>query len=204
MMPMASVGTLLAATTPAPSSAVSITAIVASLVTVTTLVTCLVYIRRVDRRHARLLAELENELAEKRRAEDLLRDAEGFYHSLVESLPASILRKDLEGRFTFGNQKFCNSLGVDSVEALVGKTDHDFYPASMAEKFRADDNRVIESDEVLEAVEENLSSHGERRYVQVIKTPLHDSDGRPTGVQGIFWDVTARKRAEEQLVLQNV
>ena len=36
------------------------------------------------------------------------------------------------------------------------------------------------------------------------KTPLHDAQGTVIGVQGIFWDVTERKRAEEQLVTQNL
>jgi signal transduction histidine kinase len=38
----------------------------------------------------------------------------------------------------------------------------------------------------------------------VIKTPLRDAQGVIRGVQGIFWDVTERKRAEEQLVTQNI
>src|SRR4051794_11581763 len=69
-----------------------------------------VYVHRLNGRHARLLEHLENELAERRKAEEALRASEGFYHSLVESLPAAILRKDLEGRFTFGNQKFYAAL----------------------------------------------------------------------------------------------
>jgi two-component system NtrC family sensor kinase len=178
--------------------------ILAAAWAVLTLFICLIYIHQINQRHARLLAHLENELAERRKAEVALRDAEGFYHSLVESLPASILRKDLQGRFTFGNQKFCNALGITALDQLVGKTDYDFYPRVMADKFRADDRRVIESDSVLEAVEENLTSQGERRVVQVIKITLHDLEGRPIGVQGIFWDVTERKRTEEQLMLQNV
>ena len=181
-----------------------IVAIFAAAVAVSTLFICLIYIHQINQQHARLLAHLENELAERRKAEVALRNAEEFYHSLVESLPASILRKDLEGRFTFGNQNFCNALGITSLDQIVGKTDYDFYPRAMADKFRADDRRVIESDSVLEAVEENLSAQGERRFVQVIKTSLHDLKGRPIGVQGIFWDVTERKRAEEQLLLKNV
>lgn len=178
-------------------------AILAAVVAVLTLFICLIYIHQINERHARLLAHLENELAERRKAEVALRDAEGFYHSLVESLPANILRKDRDGRFTFGNQKFCHALGITALDQLIGKTDYDFYPRTMADKFRADDRRVIESDSVLETVEENLTAQGERRFVQVIKTSLHDLEGKPVGVQGIFWDVTERKRAEEQLVLQN-
>jgi PAS domain S-box-containing protein len=162
------------------------------------------YVRRLNVRHARLLSHLETELAEKRRAEEALRAAEGFYHSLVESLPAAILRKDLEGRFTFANQKFYASLEIQHPDQLVGKTDLDFYPRPLAEKYRSDDRRVMASGELFETVEEHVTPHGERLHVQVIKTPLRDTQGRVNGVQGIFWDVSARKKAEEQLVAQNL
>ena len=37
-----------------------------------------------------------------------------------------------------------------------------------------------------------------------MKTPLSGPDGKPIGIQGIFWDVTERMRAEEKLKEQNV
>jgi PAS domain S-box-containing protein len=178
--------------------------IIAALFGVVTLFIAWVYIRRLDAQHARLLSHLQTELAERRRVEDALRSSEGFYHSLVESLPASILRKDLDGRFTFGNRKFYAALEIEHSGQFVGKTDLDFYPAELAEKYRADDRRVIETGAVFETVEDHVTPHGEKLSVQVIKTPLHDPQGRIIGVQGIFWDVTARERAEEQLRAQNL
>ena len=65
--------------------------IVAAVFAILTLCVALVYIHQMNDRHARLLAHLEKELAERRRAEEALRASEGFYHSLVESLPAAIL-----------------------------------------------------------------------------------------------------------------
>jgi PAS domain S-box-containing protein len=161
------------------------------------------YVHRLNRSHGRLLANLECELAERRRVEEALRASEGFYHSLVESLPQSILRKDLEGRFTFGNQRFCTALGLP-LEQIVGKTDFDFFPRALAEKYRNDDREVIASGNVFETVEEHVTPQGEKLHVHVIKTPLRDLQGSISGVQGIFWDVTERKRAEEQLVTQNI
>ena len=160
-------------------------------------------IARLKRGHARLLAHLETELTERRRAEEALRASEVFYHSLVESLPQSILRKDAEGRFSFGNRRFCAELGL-ALDQVVGRTDFDFFPADLAGKYREDDARVIATGATLEAVEEHVRPGGETMYVQVIKTPLLDPDGRVIGVQGIFWDVTGRKRAEEQLQAQNL
>jgi PAS domain S-box-containing protein len=48
-------------------------------------------------------------------------------------------------------------------------------------------------------VEENLTPKGERLFVQVVKTALHDSLGRPLGTQGIWWDITEKTLAEEEL-----
>jgi two-component system, NtrC family, sensor kinase len=180
----------------APLSFVSVTGILLVAVTV-------VYVHRLNRSHRRLLANLESELAERKKVEAALRDSEGFHHSLVESLPQSILRKDLEGRFTFGNQKFSNMLKVP-IGQIIGKTDFDFFPKPLAEKYCRDDRHLIETGTVFDAVEEHVTPQGEKLYVHVIKTPLYDADGAIIGVQGIFWDVTERKRAEEQLLTQNL
>lgn len=177
---------------------------IAAVVAFVALSVVAVYVRRLNVRHARLLSDLETELAERRRAEEALRASEGFYHSLVESLPAAILRKDLSGRFTFGNQKFYAALGIEHPDQLVGKNDFDFFPKALAEKYRADDLQVIETGVVFETVEDHVNPQGDALFVQVIKTPLYDTLGRVIGVQGIFWDVSARKKAEEQLVAQNV
>ena len=128
---------------------------------------------------------------------------EVFYHSLVETIPQMILCKDLEGRFTFANQKFCAELGR-TLEEIKGKTDLDFFPKELAEKYRQDDKDVLESGQLIDIVEEHVTPKGEKLYVQVMKTPLFGPDGRPIGIQGIFWNVTERMRAEEMLKQQNV
>jgi PAS domain S-box-containing protein len=141
------------------------------------------------------------DITERKRAEQAQRDAEALYHSLVENLPQSIFRKDAEGRFTFGNSRFCASLGVTLAD-LVGKTDFDFYPPELAQKYRADDLRVMETGETLDTVEEHQPPDGEKIYVHVLKVPFRDSSGLVIGVQGIFWDVTAKKRAEDALAAE--
>jgi len=158
---------------------------------------------RLRHRHSVLSTDLEAAAEERGRAIRAQREMEFLYHSLVETLPQMILRKDLDGRFTFANQRFCNELGR-SLDEIVGKKDFDFFPRDLAEKYRRDDRWVIESGEVLDVVEEHITPQGEKLYVQVMKTCLMSADGRPIGIQGIFWDVTDRVRAEEQLREQNI
>lgn len=135
---------------------------------------------------------------ERKRVERALRESEAFYQSLVENLPQFIYRKDAQGRFTFANRRFCVELGKTLTE-IVGRTDYDFFPAELAEKYQADDQRVIRAGKLFETVEEHTPPGGEKEYVQVVKSPVFDAHGRIIGTQGIFWDVTARVRGEAKL-----
>jgi len=138
------------------------------------------------------------DISQRREAEAKVRDSEALYHSLVETLPQNIFRKDLQERFTFANQHFCKTLGRE-LKDIVGKTDFDFFPEEMAAKYQRDDRRVLETGKPLEAVEEHQPPGGQKLYVQVVKTPLRGAYGQIIGLQGIFWDITAQKLAEEQI-----
>ena len=134
----------------------------------------------------------------RRQAEEKLRNSEALYHSLVETLHQNILRKDLEGHFTFANQHFCKILGRP-LEEIVGKTDFDFFPRELAEKYQRDDRRVLQTGKPYETVEEHQPPGGGKIYVQVVKTPLYGADGGIIGLQGIFWDITQQRLAEEKI-----
>ena len=150
------------------------------------------------RRH---LAELARSIDEHQRTEERLRTSEAFYQALVESLPQNILRKDAQGRFTFANRKFLQSIGK-AAEDIIGKTDFDLFPPELAAKYHRDDLRVMESLESLDTIEAHQGPQGEQLFVHVLKTPLLDSAGKVIGVQGIFWDVTQRRRIEHQLAIE--
>ena len=150
------------------------------------------------RRH---LDELAHNIEQRQRTEERLRTSEAFYETLVETLPQNILRKDLQGRFTFANRKSCQSIGR-SKEEIIGKTDFDLFPPELAAKYHRDDLRVMTTRENLDTVEAHQGPHGERLFVHVIKTPLYDASGNVIGVQGIFYDVTQRKRIEEELAYE--
>jgi PAS domain S-box-containing protein len=141
---------------------------------------------------------ISRDVTEKHRSELALRDSEALYHSLVETLPLNVFRKDRQGRFTFGNQRFCQDSGR-TLDELIGKTDYDFYPAHLADKYRHDDQVVMDQRTILDLIEEHQSPTGDKTYVQVLKTPVYDSRGEVIGTQAFFWDVTDRKRAEEAL-----
>jgi PAS domain S-box-containing protein len=131
-------------------------------------------------------------------AEELLRQSEALYHSLVEMLPLQVWRKDRESHFTFVNRGFCEATGRRESD-LIGRTDFDLFPAELAEKYRQDDQRVLSSGETFEDIEEHVTAKGEKLHVHVVKRPIFDAHGQIVGTQGIFWDVTDRKRLRDAL-----
>lgn len=142
----------------------------------------------------RRLTEKQEELE---KTDASLRDSEALYHSLVENIPVCMLRKDLDGRFVFANSKY-SEFTNRSIDDIIGKTDFDFYPKDVAEKFRLDDDKVVKSSEQVRELEVN-EIDGQTRWVEVIKTPLLDSKANVVGTQAIFWDVTERQLAVQAL-----
>jgi two-component system, sensor histidine kinase and response regulator len=138
------------------------------------------------------------ELSRRREAEQRLRDSEALHESLVENLPLNLFRKDLDGKLTFGNQRYFNLL-KSTPEELIGLTDYDLFPDALADKYTADDRRIIETREVYEDTESHAGADGSKLYVHVLKAPVYDAANNVIGVQGIFWDVTDRHEAEAAL-----
>lgn len=141
---------------------------------------------------------LQREIVERRRTGEALKNSRALYHSLVENLPVNIWRTDAAGRFTFVNGHLCHSLGVTQEEAL-GRGACEFFTTATAERSGRIDRQVMESGQAFEGIEEFETRNGRTGHVQVLKTPFHDANGRMLGIQGISWDVTERKRAEEEM-----
>ncbi|TWU55187.1 PAS domain-containing protein [Rubripirellula reticaptiva] len=134
----------------------------------------------------------------RRHLESALKDSEAVYLSLVESLPLSVLRKDLRGRIQYANARACEQIGR-CVDELIGKCDFDLFPADLAKKYMADDREVIESGKLYHDVERHQIADDKQVHVEVWKAPVHSALGDVVGIQIMFWDITNQKDAEHQV-----
>ncbi|HHT9136642.1 MAG TPA: PAS domain S-box protein [Candidatus Wunengus sp. YC60] len=123
-------------------------------------------------------------------AEEALRVSENRYRRLLENLPQRIFHKDINSMYVSCNENYAKDLKIKP-EEIFGKTDYDFYPKILANKYRSDDKRVMESGKT-EDFEEKYIQDGREFMVQTIKTPLKDENGNIIGILGIFWDITEK------------
>jgi PAS domain S-box-containing protein len=137
------------------------------------------------------------DISDRRRAENAIRGSEALYHSLVDSLPVHVIRKDRAGKLSFANRCYCELLGRP-LSDLIGKTDFDLFPKELAEKYVEDDQRVAVTGEIFHDIEKNVTE-GKARYFEVYKVPVLGGDGLVAETQAIFWDVTDRVETRQEL-----
>ncbi len=145
----------------------------------------------------RQIAELEKLETERKLTIEILQESENKYRVLLENLPQKIFHKDRNSVYVSCNNNYARDLKIQPDE-IIGKTDYDFHNKDLAEKYRADDERIMESGKT-EHIEEKYIHNGQEVIVQTVKTPLEDEKGNTIGILGIFWDITERRRIEEEL-----
>jgi signal transduction histidine kinase len=138
--------------------------------------------------------------------------------SVLGLLGLNVFRKDLQGRYTFANDPFCKAVGRPLGQVL-GCTDLDLLSVDLAPQVAAKEAQVYESGGVVEYVEEHKPSECQPRcrcrlfheprtsggrdnemcYFQMFLAPLHNAAQQVVGIQGAFWNITSRRRAERQL-----
>ena len=150
------------------------------------------------------------DITERQRAEEALQESQALYHSLVEQLPSGVFRKDRAGRYVLVNPEFCRLMGMKA-EDFLGKTSQEVAgieapkPGAtvLATKYAVagmeHHEQIMQTGKPIETVEEYVHADGRKQFLHVIKLPVVGPEGKILGTQGIQFDITGIKQAEEAL-----
>ena len=128
-------------------------------------------------------------------------DERSILRQAVDAVPAGVFWKDIDSRFLGANAAFLKLLGESSMDQALGRSDYDYFPPDMAAEFRADDRRVMDTEESLIEFEELvISANGDVDVLHTTKMPLRDNKGNVVGVVGGFRKVTTAIEIEAALV----
>ena len=139
---------------------------------------------------------LQQQIAERERIEQALDRERLLLRTLIDNLPDCIYAKDTAGRKTLVNPADLKNLRCKVEAEAIGKSDFDFFPREIAEKFWADDQRVLQGEPVLNREEDFLDEAGQQHWLLTSKLPLYNEDDKIVGLVGIGRDITKRKQVE--------
>ena len=155
---------------------------------------------------------VNQDITERKQADEALRESQSLYHSFIEQLPNAVFRKDKAGRYIFVNSQFCKLKRLTK-EDFIGKTPVEVAQREIkiqgehvhATKY-ADDgedvhNTILQTGELIEKEEEYPDVNGRMQFMQVLRMPVFNAAGTIIGTQGIMFDITNRKQFEESLKL---
>jgi PAS domain S-box-containing protein len=134
--------------------------------------------------------------AERAAALRLLAAEHARLHAIAQSTSDSLTIKDLEGRYVLVNPAHARVLGSPP-EAVVGKSDEDFFPPDVAQSMRQSDRLAVTAEAGLLS-EEVILVDGQPRTFSSAKAPYRVA-GELLGNISISRDVTQQKNDERAL-----
>jgi len=138
------------------------------------------------------------DITDRKRAEQALRESERFLTDILENIPVMVFVKYASNlRFARVNRATELAFGY-SREELVDREDQGLAPVDETAFFASVERQVLETGRTIDVPEETLTTpHQGRRIFHTIKLPILDDQGRPRYVLGISEDITDLKAAEK-------
>ncbi len=145
------------------------------------------------------LVGISEDITERKQAEEEASRTRAFLDSVVENIPIMIFVKEAKDlKWVLWNRAGEETVGYPR-EAMLSKTDHDFFPREEADFFHARDREALSGGKLVETQEEPIHTrHKGTRILHTLKVPILDAEGRPQYLVGISEDITERKHAEEE------
>jgi PAS domain S-box-containing protein len=120
--------------------------------------------------------------------------------SVIDAIPDThLFVKDRASRFVITNAAHLQTLGLQRVAQVIGKTDQELTPGPLADQYYADEQALMESGVPLhDLIEPVIDSAGAQHWYLTSKVPLRDASGNVTGHVGVSRNITALRQAEQE------
>ena len=148
-----------------------------------------------------LYGDVIGHLISRKETRQVLQERENLLQIVLNTIPQAVFWKNQDSVYLGSNRNFAKDAGLESPEALIGKTDFDSaWTKEEAESFREVDRRVMDSNTAeLNIIEPQTRDDGTQVWLSTNKVPLHDELGNVIGVLGTYEDITDRLKAEQEL-----
>ncbi|MBP0444222.1 EAL domain-containing protein [Roseomonas sp. SSH11] len=140
----------------------------------------------------------DEDIHERKLAEQALRESEVFARSVIESSMDCVKVLDLEGRLIFMNRSGLDLMEIADFGAVRGCA----WPGLLPDEARALTARAVEAARAGEVSHFNMTcttSTGKPKWWDVMVSPIRDADGKVVRILAISRDVTEMRAAEKKI-----
>ncbi|MGD9236600.1 MAG: PAS domain S-box protein [Desulfobacterales bacterium] len=138
------------------------------------------------------------DISERKSAQEALMESERRYRNILGSIAEGYFEVDLEGNFTFFNNRVCQIIGYERNE-LLGMNNRQYTSPETARKMYDIFNRVFRTGEPAKVTKyEIIRKDGTKKNLEVSASLMKGADDQPAGFRGIMRDVTSRIQAEKE------
>ena len=143
---------------------------------------------------------IKQDITERKRAEEELYRAHQMLQTVLNTIPQRVFWKDLNCTYVGCNRAFATDAGLNNPAEIIGKSDFELAWSGTADRYRADDKRIMEQGSTkLNFDEPQSRADGSLLWLRTSKLPLWDREGKVIGVIGTYEDITERKVAEDRV-----
>jgi PAS domain S-box-containing protein len=151
--------------------------------------------------------ESMRDITEQKKIDQTLRESEAKYRELVENANSIILKLDKAGNITFFNEFAQKFFGFSNNEILGRPVVGTVVPPLESDSHRDLSGMIGDiirhPEDFVNNENENITKTGERVWIHWWNKPIYDKSGVLEGVLCVGTDISARKRVEDELRVEN-
>jgi len=145
-----------------------------------------------------LKLELEEEVKERKKAEERQKRTTNFLSALLDAVPTPMFYKDKEGRYQGCNKAFSNFMGV-TPDDIRGKRVDELWSGDQAAVYHQKDFELMQNPRHQVYEFKVTDKKGEAKSVIFAKDVFRDEKGRVAGIIGAFSDISELKQTQEEI-----
>lgn len=141
-----------------------------------------------------------HDISETLRYEKQITEQNNVMNTLINNLIADVYLKDKDLRYKVANLRYAQSIGFDSVDKIINKTDSELgiEDSKGIEQF---EQHIINTANPSFNIERKITDKkGSEKWISTSKLSYKNSEGQISGVIGVVRDITSRKHYEQTIL----
>lgn len=140
------------------------------------------------------------DITERKRTEEELREREELYRSLIDTSPDAIILSDLDGKLLMISKRGADLYGSDDLDEIVGKNGFEFIAPGQRKNARLFVQNLLESGSIHNIEYKLARKDGTPFVAEISASVVPDKEGKPKYLLAVVTDITERKQMEEELL----